>query len=255
MTEDLVSKPKHLEEVPRTKVVGGEVALPNSWPWQVSVLVKSGISFFHNCGGVLIRKGWVVTAASCVDSSKTFLVVLGEYNLNSIEGTEQLITISRIIIHPLWKKDLASGNDIALLQLSTEAILNSAVQLAALPPSDQILPNNNPCYITGWGSTVTGGFLSIGLRQAGLAIVDYATCSGPTWWGAVAKPNMICAGGGSNSGCNGDSGGPLNCVVGGKYYVHGVTSFVSGAGCNTFQKPTVFTRVSAYISWITGFTG
>ncbi len=48
----------------------------------------------------------------------------------------------------------------------------------------------------------------------------------------------------------GDSGGPLNCLVSGRYYVHGVTSFVSSWGCNTIRKPTVFTRVSAYITWI-----
>lgn len=43
--------------------------------------------------------------------------------------------------------------DIALLRLSSEVTLNSYVQLASLPPSGQILPNNNPCYITGWGRT------------------------------------------------------------------------------------------------------
>lgn len=48
----------------------------------------------------------------------------------------------------------------------------------------------------------------------------------------------------------GDSGGPLHCAVNGQYQVHGVTSFVSGMGCNVERKPTVFTRVSAYISWI-----
>uniref|UniRef100_A0A8C2N4U1 Chymotrypsin-like elastase family member 1 n=1 Tax=Capra hircus TaxID=9925 RepID=A0A8C2N4U1_CAPHI len=48
----------------------------------------------------------------------------------------------------------------------------------------------------------------------------------------------------------GDSGGPLHCLVNGQYAVHGVTSFVSSLGCNVAKKPTVFTRVSAYISWI-----
>lgn len=50
----------------------------------------------------------------------------------------------------------------------------------------------------------------------------------------------------------GDSGGPLNCSVNGKWVVHGVTSFVSSSGCNAYKKPTVFTRVSAYISWMNG---
>uniref|UniRef100_A0A8C9VZR1 Peptidase S1 domain-containing protein n=1 Tax=Scleropages formosus TaxID=113540 RepID=A0A8C9VZR1_SCLFO len=63
---------------------------------------------------------------------------------------------------------------------------------------------------------------------------------------------MVCAGGSRNSGCSGDSGGPLNCKVKGRYYVHGVTSFGSSLRCNTPKKPTVFTRVSAYIGWMEG---
>ncbi|KAI4809476.1 hypothetical protein KUCAC02_018355 [Chaenocephalus aceratus] len=49
----------------------------------------------------------------------------------------------------------------------------------------------------------------------------------------------------------GDSGGPLNCKGrDGKWYVQGVTSFVDGRGCNTPQKPTIFTRVASFIPWI-----
>lgn len=32
--------------------------------------------------------------------------------------------------------------------------------------------------------------------------------------------------------------------------MRGIVSFGSGLGCNTLKKPTVFTRVSAYIDWI-----
>ena len=32
--------------------------------------------------------------------------------------------------------------------------------------------------------------------------------------------------------------------------MNGIVSFGSGLGCNTARKPTVFTRVSAYIDWI-----
>ncbi|XP_012993513.1 elastase-1 isoform X2 [Esox lucius] len=213
LTEDVPLQPRYLEDVPQTRVVGGEVAKPHSWPWQISLQYKSGSSYYHTCGGTLIKKGWVMTAAHCV-----------------------------------------TVFDIALIKLSTPATLNSAVQLAVLPPSGQILPNNNPCYITGWGRTSTGGSLSNSLKQAYLPSVDYKTCSGPTWWGSTVKPTMVCAGGGSNAGCQGDSGGPLNCQVGGRYYVHGVTSFVSSAGCNVIRKPTVFTRVSAYTDWINKVT-
>ncbi|OXB50885.1 UNVERIFIED_CONTAM: hypothetical protein H355_003569, partial [Colinus virginianus] len=98
------------------------------------------------------------------------------------------------------------------------------------------------------------GQLSSVLLQAYLPVVSYSTCSSFTYWGSTVKNTMICAGGdGVHSGCQGDSGGPLNCAVNGVYQVHGVTSFVSSLGCNTRNKPTVFTRVSAYISWISSW--
>lgn len=49
----------------------------------------------------------------------------------------------------------------------------------------------------------------------------------------------------------GDSGGPLNCQgADGRWEVHGIVSFGSSLGCNYYHKPSVFTRVSAYNSWI-----
>uniref|UniRef100_H3C6B4 pancreatic elastase n=1 Tax=Tetraodon nigroviridis TaxID=99883 RepID=H3C6B4_TETNG len=181
----------------------------------------------------------------------TYRVILGEHDLYKTGGTEQIIAVSQVFIHPLWDANrLSSGNDIALLRLATEATLNSYVQLGSLPPSGQLLPHNNLCYITGWGRTSTGGSLSAQLKQAYLPLVDYTNCTKSDWWGSTVKNNMVCAGGAAESGCNGDSGGPLNCLVNDKYYVHGVTSFVSAWGCNYPKKPTVFTRVSAYLEWM-----
>ncbi|XP_026162644.1 elastase-1-like [Mastacembelus armatus] len=247
---ELEPQPRYLEDN-FARVVGGDVARPNSWPWQISLQYRSGSNYYHTCGGTLIQKGWVMTAAHCVDSSMTWRVVLGEHDLNSHSGTEQIMEVSQVYIHPKWdRSSVSNGYDIALLRLSPDAALNSYVQLGSLPPSGQILPHNNLCYITGWGRTSTGGSLSHQLKQAYLPVVDYKTCSSSDWWGSTIKTTMICAGGGAESGCNGDSGGPLNCLVNGKYYVHGIASFVSSLGCNTPKKPTAFTRVSAYIEWI-----
>ncbi|XP_036436200.1 elastase-1-like [Colossoma macropomum] len=238
----------------QNRVIGGSVTSPNAWPWQVSLRVQISTCYNHVCGGVLIKKNWVLTSASCVDGTGVSVVVLGDHDLTVPEsGKEQYIGISGIYIHPSWKRDLAAGYDIALVRLTSDAILNSYVQLASLPLVDQVLAGNTACYVTGWGVTQTGGVLSAQLRQASLPSVDYATCSSSTWWGATVKTSMICAGGaGTAAGCNGDGGGPLNCVVGGRYVVHGIASFVSAAGCNTIRKPTVFTRVSAYLSWVQG---
>ncbi|XP_047910618.1 chymotrypsin-like elastase family member 1 isoform X2 [Anser cygnoides] len=234
------------------RVVGGTEARSHAWPSQISLQYYYSGSWHHTCGGSLIQQKWVMTAAHCVDGGLTYRVVAGDHNINQNEGTEQILSISKIIIHPYWNRNnLAAGYDIALLRLSSSATLNSYVQLAALPQEGVILANNYPCYISGWGLTRTNGQLSSVLLQAYLPVVDYQTCSSSSYWGSTVKNTMVCAGGdGVRSGCQGDSGGPLHCAVNGQYQVHGVTSFVSSLGCNVKGKPTVFTRVSAYRTWI-----
>ncbi|XP_046882384.1 elastase-1-like [Hypomesus transpacificus] len=253
---ELEPQPRYLEDSVEERVVGGEVARPNSWPWQVSLQYLSGSSYHHTCGGSLIKRGWVMTAAHCVDRTRTWRVILGEHDLKKNEGSEQIMTVSKVHIHSKWNSNnVAGGWDIALLRLSSDATLNSKVQLASLPPSGQILPHKNVCYVTGWGRTSTGGSLSNQLKQAHLPLIDHQTCTSRGWWGSTVKTSMVCAGGSMEAGCNGDSGGPLNCQVNGQYVVHGIASFVSGQGCNAHQKPTVFTRVSDYISWMNGIMG
>ncbi|XP_062979196.1 chymotrypsin-like elastase family member 1 [Elgaria multicarinata webbii] len=234
------------------RVVGGYEARKHGWPSQISLQYYANGGWYHTCGGTLVKQNWVMTAAHCVDRNMNFRVVLGDHDIYQYEGPEQVISVGRIFVHEYWNSNnVAGGYDIALLRLSQSATLNTYVQLGALPPSGQILANNYPCYISGWGMTRTNGQLASVLQEAYLPVVDYATCSNPSYWGSTVKNTMVCAGGdGTRSGCQGDSGGPLHCLVNGKYYVHGVTSFVSSSGCNVYRKPTVFTRVSAYISWI-----
>uniref|UniRef100_A0A8C7WTL4 Elastase 3 like n=1 Tax=Oryzias sinensis TaxID=183150 RepID=A0A8C7WTL4_9TELE len=144
------------------------------------------------------------------------------------------------------------NNDIALIKLSEPVTLSDHVQLACIPPAETVLSNLYPCYITGWGRLYTGGPIADNLQQALMPVADHATCSQPDWWGFIVRTNMVCAGGdGIVAGCNGDSGGPLNCQnAQGVWEVHGIASFVSGLGCNFEKKPTVFTRVSAFNGWI-----
>nr|XP_011725183.2 chymotrypsin-like elastase family member 2A [Macaca nemestrina] len=54
-----------------TRVVGGEEATPNSWPWQVSLQYTSNGKWYHTCGGSLITNNWVLTAAHCIRLQST----------------------------------------------------------------------------------------------------------------------------------------------------------------------------------------
>ncbi|XP_026307901.1 chymotrypsin-like elastase family member 2A [Piliocolobus tephrosceles] len=100
-----------------TRVVGGEEATPNSWPWQVSLQYSSSGSWHHTCGGTLIANSWVLTAAHCIRFSPS--------------ENERY--------------------DIALVKLANSVSLTDKIQLACLPSAGTILTNNYPCYVTGWG--------------------------------------------------------------------------------------------------------
>jgi secreted trypsin-like serine protease len=42
------------------RIIGGQIANPNSWPWQVYLSDSS-----TKCGGSLIAFNWVLTSALC----------------------------------------------------------------------------------------------------------------------------------------------------------------------------------------------
>nr|XP_051714170.1 chymotrypsin-like elastase family member 3B [Oryctolagus cuniculus] len=242
---------------PSSRVVNGEEAEAHSWPPQVLLQYQVSGGWSFTCGGSLIDRDWVLTAGHCISSSRKYRVVLGEHDRTVTEGPEQVISVAATYVHPQWNSScLSCGNDIALLKLSHSAELTPEVQPICPPPRGYILPHGTKCYVIGWGRLSTGGQTANKLQQALLPVVDYAHCSQKDWWGSSVKETMVCAGGGDSSACNGDSGGPLICPgVNCKWEVYGVVSFGSSLGCNTLKKPTVFTRVSAFIDWIIGIIG
>lgn len=101
----------------------------------------------------------------------------------------------------------------------------------------------------GWGRTSGGGPAANILQQAKLPLVSHNDCKQK--YGIVDRSAHLCAGEGhaaASGGCNGDSGGPLACEIGGRWYLHGAVSF-GKRDCPTTHY-TVFTRITNYRSWI-----
>ncbi|KAM4562523.1 chymotrypsin-like elastase family member 2A, partial [Odontesthes bonariensis] len=234
-----------------SRVVAGEDVSPHSWPWQVSLQSDSRGRWTHVCGGTLISSEWVLSAAHCINDRYNYRVELGKHSLKATEEGSIALMASKIIAHEDYNI-LLSRNDIALIKLSSPVTFSGTITPACLPDQGVILSHGAPCYITGWGRLSTTGPPADILQQALLPVVGHDICSQLEWWSVLATEKMVCAGGdGITAGCNGDSGGPLNCQnPDGSWEVHGVVSFGSGMGCDVLQKPTVFTQVSSYISWI-----
>jgi len=230
------------------QIVGGTVATPGAWPWQVRIS-RSGATGIY-CGGSLIATQWVLTAAHCAQSSiGGYTIVLGDHSRTTTEGTEQTRTVSQIIVHPSYSSS-TYNNDLALFRLSSPVTLNSRVQLVTLERNNSALAAGVSTTVTGWGTTSSGGSTSTTLRQVTVPIVSNTTCNSSSSYGGDVTSNMLCAGSSGKDSCQGDSGGPL--VIASTNRQAGIVSW--GIGCALAQYPGVYTRVPNYISWIQGYT-
>ena len=102
------------------RIVGGVEAIPNSWPWIVSLQLRD-----HFCGGTLIDTRHVLTAAHCLTStiSSQLRVVAGLHSRQNINtGRTQNLGVSRIFLHEQYNS-VTQAHDIAILRLiSTSSI-------------------------------------------------------------------------------------------------------------------------------------
>ena len=65
------------------KIVGGTDARPGSWPWQVLLDLKADPRPVW-CGGSILDRFWIVTAAHCFDSGnnpESFTLTVGKDTL------------------------------------------------------------------------------------------------------------------------------------------------------------------------------
>ncbi|KAI0221267.1 Trypsin-2 [Lamellibrachia satsuma] len=208
-------------------IVGGTEAKEHSWPWQISLVV---VGYSHICGGSILNKRWIATAAHCVKGRKLsqLRVIVGEHNRSISEGTESTLTIDRVVRHPFYSKGKFRNNDIALVRLKGSLVYRREVAPVCLPVTE----------------------ISPGTVRA--PIIATQTCNGTGWWNNQITDAMICAGyqDGTRNACGGDSGGPLVCQsVGGVWTLHGITSRGSH-DCTSKSRPSIYARVTTFLAWI-----
>lgn len=235
-----------------TKIVGGEAATAGSWPWQVSI--QSSAFGGHFCGGSLINKDWVLSAAHCFQGSLgTIRIYLGRQRQSGSNPNEVLRTAKTVINHPDYS-DPTHNNDMALIQLSSSVTFTDYIRPVCLAAAGSKFAAGTDSWVTGWGTLQSGGLSPNILQEVMIPLVRSSDCNDA--YGGGITSNMICAGllneGGKDS-CQGDSGGPLVTRDGSLWIQSGVVSF--GIGCADPKYPGVYARVSQYQDWITSTIG
>jgi len=233
------------------EIIGGKTARSGRWPAQVALLYSDEPDNFlaQFCGGSLIGRSYVLTAAHCLDALKD------ESEVEVLTGTQSLDSggtrhaVETYVIHPDWDPR-TSDYDIGIIKLASPATgLKTNVPISKSKKRRMARPGDL-ATVTGWGKVKpSGNVYAADLQQVNVPFVSTATCNARKSYKGEITSRMLCAGykKGGRDACSGDSGGPL--VIKKKRRIQaGIVSW--GIGCAKKNKYGVYTDVAYFKGWI-----
>lgn len=259
-----------VESKPTARVINGNPALIKDFPWMVYLFINNADgSGKRECGGSLIDKQWILTAAHCflnegdtdidLNFGRYVSVLLNSNKLTPTDKESKIIKSSFVITHPRFNPETLEF-DMALLKLSEPVTIEP---IALLSADKHNFPTvGSKATILGWGATRlsdrnTAIRFSNDLLKADQGIVSSEFCKSSYGGENFIANEMICANGLTSTDktdtCIGDSGGPMVIEQNGHFVQVGVTSFGGGQGvlCGSPAVPGVYTRISSFIDYIT----
>ncbi|XP_066942163.1 serine protease 44-like [Macrobrachium rosenbergii] len=217
------------------------------YPWLVFLLMRAKDEAF-TCGGSLITKDYVLTAAHCVYGHiESLHVYPSAHKYPDLKSNDEYrIESAQIIVHENYE-DVGKKNDIALVKLKEPVSFGRNLSSVCLANDDD---TDTLAVVAGWGRLNHDDpeAIPLQLMEVALQISDQEDCRRIYEGMAEITEGMICTFTPGKDACIGDSGGPLLIEASPNTWVQvGVVSF--GAGC-AGDAPGVYTRVSKYVDWI-----
>lgn len=215
------------------RITGGSLASIERFPYLVYVSHGG-----KSCGGSIISKNHILTAAHCVCRTSRLCYVHSGSENKSYGGT--WTEVNRIICHKKYDQTGMGENDLAILVLGTKFSLEFDNKTRSVPMVERE-PNRSWGYVSGWGDLDNDETETEKMRIAAVDMKDEIECFHE--FGLFKTPGTICAGTrDGRDACFGDSGGPL--VVEG--YLVGVVS----QGPDECGADSLYASVIYYRDWI-----
>jgi secreted trypsin-like serine protease len=261
------------------KIVGGTEVTNGKYPFMAFIELYRKGKWFRDCGGTLIDRDSVLTAAHCLEKATAARVIVGRTVRSSFQG--RIRWASAGFIHPRFnEKNLKYDAGVLTLRHAIMGI--HPIKLATSKQNNLERPGRK-ATVAGWGNTIAsspwdpplpgGPEIPDRMHEAQVPIVSDSSAEqiyDPRpetrhTRGVNYSPLLhIAAGESGKDTCHGDSGGPLFLALGpdgsgdngddgkngdgdkggstGKYTQIGITSF--GPGCAYKYFPTAYTEVN-----------
>lgn len=209
------------------------------FPWQAMILRESTKSIL--CGGAIIEKNLVATAAHCVEGLRTHDVLIkgGEWKLGSNEEPKpfQTVRVRKITMHPAYQPTNLES-DIALLHLENDLKFDKHIGPICIDESElEPTGSDEECVTSGWGKEIIKYHVAGSLPHS-LAINPLSPGECQSSLGTF-NPNSAVCGRAQGNPCDVDNGSALACTRGnGRYLLKGIYSGESGCGPSQVMKFT-----------------
>lgn len=239
--------------VPEHRIIHGKVTSRSRAPWIVLVLRTLDDSNVYCCGGSIITRNVVLTAAHCTQSENKGQLVrdLVVYYNTSDFYSGPCIEVKQGMVHSQYV-DAFQGYDIALLKLSRPLPKLDRFVLPVCLPKNGAPTKAGPMVLAGYGTIDTENTFTDRLRYYTPEVLSEDDCDRGLQLEGHQTLNselVICSRSKFEMTWNGDSGSPVTALMpNGRWTQYGIHSI---GGQNTdLPAPTIHTRVATFIPWI-----